>query len=120
MLRRVYTLFHGKMLRILSGDLLDRKLGRADDCFDPWVVAVGLRPTQRHLAVGLLRFERDADVFDQPQASCLENRRNGRTDQRIFVRTAELELDMTPRKNSGQPVTAVPVKRDVDHGPPTG
>ena len=120
MLRRVYTLFHREMLGILRSDLPDRKLGRADDCFDPWVVAVGLRPTQRHLAVGLMRFERDADVFDQPQASRLEDPRDGRADQRIFVRTAGLELDMTPRKNSGQPITAVPVKRDVDHGPPTG
>ena len=73
------------MFGILSGDLLDGKLGRRDDRTHALVVALPFRPSDPELAGTLVRREFDAGVLLEPEPGGLKNRGNGRTNQIVRV-----------------------------------
>ncbi len=101
------------MLGVLPGELCDRQLCGGGDGAYARVVALGGRPAKVQHAGLLARVERDAGVAFQTQAGSLQNRRHGRANEVVGIHGV---VGMPASKNRGQPVAAVPIEHDFDHG----
>lgn len=101
------------MLGVLPGELRDRQLRGRHNGADARVVAIGGRPAKLQHAVLLARLEWDAGVAFQTEAGGLQNRRHGRANEVVGI---DGVIGVPASKNRGQPLAAVPIEHDFDHG----
>ncbi len=102
------------VIGMLRCDLTNRKLGGSDDRLHGRIVAALLRPSNRHIAGLLADVEANVRVLFQPAARGLKNCGNGCADDVLPVFRG---IGVTPGKERGQPIAAVPAKRDLEHSP---
>lgn len=94
-------------------NLRHRELGGRDDRAHALEVALAFPPTNIQLAGFLSRCDLDPGVALEPKTRAQEYRRDGGADDVLAVL---VELGVAARKQTGEPISIVPIERDGEHG----
>jgi hypothetical protein len=101
------------MLGILLCQSNNREFGGPDDRDHGRIIARRLRPAQRKFARSLAHLQLHPGMLLESELSCLEDRRGCGAHQ-ILAGIGPARV--AAGKNTGQPIPAVPVKCNVEHG----